>query len=117
MIPLLLWGAGAVLGGTLGGTVSGAMVGGLVGGVLGYVIVKLLKYAELKKWFRQNTEVDKDNIRAVFQEALANGEYKVIQCGFNTKRKEVTAIKAYQTEDRDSELIELGREAIITEES
>ena len=47
---------------------------------------------------------------------MDNGEYRVVQCGFNRKRKEITAVKGYHTKKRDDELIKKGPEAIIREE-
>lgn len=78
--------------------------------------VALLTFAAIKKWYRQNTTVDKDNVRALFQEAMANGDYKVVQCGFNRRTKKITAVKGYQASKRDDELIEKGPAAIIHEE-
>ena len=93
------------------------MLGLLLAGLaIAFVSVALLTYAALKKWFRENTTVDKDNIRAIIQESLGNGEYKVVQCGFNRKRREITAVKGYQTKKRDEELIKKGPEAIIRED-
>ena len=93
------------------------MIGLLLAGLaIAFVAVAMLTFAVLKKWFRENTTVDRDNVRAVLQEAMANGDYKVIQCGFNRRLNKITAIKAYEAENRDRELIETGPEAIIHEE-
>ena len=100
MIPLLGWAVAAGI---------GAAVGALVA-------VALLEYTKIKEWFHANTYVDKDHVRAVFQQAMANGDYKVVQCGFNRKTKELTAVKGWQAKERDQELIAKGPAAIITEE-
>lgn len=93
------------------------MIGLLLAGLaIAFAAVALLTYAVLKKWFRNNTIVDKDNVRAIIQEAMENGEYRVVQCGFNRKNNELTAVKGYRTKRRDEELIEKGPEAIIHEE-
>ena len=92
----------------------GVLVGLLVGVAL--VAVAYLAFSTLRKWFRENTQVDKDNVRAVFQEALANGDYKVVQCGFNRRTRQVTAVKGYRASQRDRELIDKGSCAIIREE-
>ena len=93
------------------------MLGLLLAGLaIAFISVALLTYAAIKKWFRENTTVDKDNVRAIIQEAMDNGEYRVVQCGFNRKRKEITAVKGYHTKKRDDELIKKGPEAIIREE-
>ena len=88
----------------------------LLGLTLTLLVVAVLTYETIKTWFRENTRVDKDNVRAIIQEAMENGEYRVIQCGFNRKRKELTAVKGYRTKERDQELIEKGPAAIIHEE-
>ena len=87
----------------------------LAGLLIALVCVRLLTYAMIKTWFRENTRVDRDNVRVVIQEAMANGEYRVVQCGFNRKRKEITAVKGYRTSSRDQELIDKGPAAIIHE--
>lgn len=93
------------------------MIGLLLAGLaIAFVAAALLTYATLKKWFRNNTIVDKDNVRAILQEAMENGEYRVVQCGFNRKNKEITAVKGYRAKRRDEELIKKGPEAIIHEE-
>ena len=93
------------------------MIGLLLAGLaIAFVAVAMLTYAALKKWFRNNTIVDKDNVRAILQEAMENGEYRVVQCGFNRKNKEITAVKGYRAKRRDEELIKKGPEAIIREE-
>ena len=93
------------------------MIGLLLAGLtIAFVAAALLTYAALKKWFRNNTIVDKDNVRAILQEAMENGEYRVVQCGFNRKKKEITAVKGYRAKRRDEELIKKGPEAIIHEE-
>ena len=93
------------------------MLGLLLAGLaVAFIAIACLTWATIKKWFRENTTVDKDNIRAILQEKMANGEYKVVQVGFNRKRKEITAVKGYRTKERDEELIKKGPEAIIREE-
>ena len=93
------------------------MIGLLLAGLaIAFVAVAMLTYAALKKWFRNNTIVDKDNVRAIIQEAMENGECRVVQCGFNRKNKEITAVKGYRAKRRDEELIKKGPEAIIREE-
>ena len=93
------------------------MLGLLLAGLaIAFVAVAMLTYAALKKWFRNNTVVDKDNVRAIIQEAMENGEYRVVQCGFNRKRREITAVKGYHAKRRDEELIKKGPQAIIREE-
>ena len=93
------------------------MIGLLLAGLaIAFVAAALLTYATLKKWFRNNTIVDKDNVREILQEAMENGEYRVVQCGFNRKNKEITAVKGYRAKRRDEELIKKGPEAIIHEE-
>ena len=93
------------------------MLGLLLAGLaIAVAAVAMLTYAAIKKWFRENTTVDRDNVRAVLQESMKNGNCKVIQCGFNRKLNKITAIKAYEAEHRDRELIEKGPRAIIHEE-
>ena len=88
----------------------------LAGLAIAFISVAILTYAAIKKWFRENSTVDKDNVRAIIQEAMDNGEYRVVKCVFNRKRKEITAVKGYHTKERDDELIKKGPEAIIKEE-
>lgn len=82
------------------------LAGLAIGGLL--VAVALLTFEEIKEWFIENTEINKEEVRVLVQDKLSNGKYKVVSLGFNLRKKSITASKTYEAEDRDDELIRRG---------
>ena len=89
----------------------GLITAGIIAGLVA-IMVAVLTMKVIKDWFRENTVVDKDNVRAIIQDDMANGHVKVIQVGFRRSAGKLTAVKAYDAEKVDEELKAKGKECI-----
>lgn len=79
------------------------------------VAVLLLRFVDVKKWFKQNEITDRDAVNVVLKEKLAGGKFKTVGGIFNTKTNQILKVNAWESEKIDSTLEEMERVSVLRE--
>jgi len=68
-------------------------------------VLFILHFGEVKKWFRNQYEVDNiDTYRVLVKARLKSGHYKTIAAVFNDRTKDIYAQTAWKPSELDEEL-------------
>ncbi len=78
------------------------------------VVVLMLTFAIVKKWFRSNNTIqDKEHVNVVLKQRLKSGKYKTVGGIFNPKTEKVLNATAWESKELDEDLQALDRVAVL----
>ena len=78
------------------------------------VVVLMLTFRTVKKWFRDNNIIqDKEHVNVTLKQRLKSGKYKTIGGIFNPKTEEILKTTAWESKELDEDLQALDRVAVL----
>ena len=91
-----------------------------VAGTLAVVVVAILYYEEIIKWFRSRNDIkeaDKANIAFTIKQRLNSGDYKIVQGIFNKRNETILDGHVIQAKELDKDLADAheGKELVLYE--